>query len=182
MPYADIDGQILRRAWPLLIDHADVSCDDTPASGESHPRLYLSSDLSGCARPAVQRRCYGKIAPISGDNCARKNACKPNRRTRFTKRRNFGMAIKVFSRAIADCTRVVAENFVKGDDVICSQRSFISRECDLPLRDVFRQINLYDFTAPRIALISLAAAQRQSHLLQACRLHVALYLRARVRQ
>src|SRR5262252_8295863 len=85
-------------------------------------------------------------------------------------------SIKVFSSAIADCTRVVAENFVKGDDVICNQRSFISFECGLHLRDDFGQINLHNISPQRIALISVAAAQQQYHLLQACRPRVALCL------
>src|ERR1700758_3736280 len=105
-------AESIGRGLCRLIDQTDVSGNDPPAFCESDPGLHLPSNFSRCSSSAIQCRCHGMVAPITGDDDSRKSTRQAERRTCSAEGCNLCISIEVFVEAIADRACIVTEDFI----------------------------------------------------------------------
>src|ERR1700752_1403121 len=83
------------------------------------------------------------IAAVSGDHGLRDRAHQPDRRTRAAERLDLVVAVQIFTDAVADRLRRIAEDRVEHVEIVCDQRLLIAVERRPHFGHDLRQVDLH---------------------------------------
>src|SRR5882672_8253165 len=100
--------------------------DDAPAFGEPHPGLHLAADFADHGGAMKQRRGDGKVAAVGGDHRLRQHARQSDRRAPRAEGFDLRVAVEIFSAAVPDRARVVAEYGVEYRYVVRDERPLVA--------------------------------------------------------